>query len=400
MKQMAQPDRRTTDALITVYRDGLLKDVVPFWINHCVDERHGGFTFALDRDGGLLSTDKYLWLHGRFVWLLSELCLQVERRAQWLDLAEHGMAFILAHGFAENGKMYFSVDRQGRPLRMRHYVFSEAFAVMAMASLSRVNGDAALADRAVALFRQMLEYYTKPGLMEPKFDPRTRPMRGFSTPMIILSTAQVLREAAGASLCREWIDRSIAEIETVFMNHEHKAVLETAGPAGELIDTLEGRTLTPGHAIEAAWFILHEAKLRDNDPGLRKTGLTILDWMWARGWDPEYGGLLYYTDVRGLPCSEYWHDMKFWWPHNEAIIATLLAYALTGEEAYLEMHRQVHDWAHAHFPDPEYGEWFGYLHRDGTVSSRLKGNQWKGPFHVPRMQLYCWQLLAEGKRTE
>jgi N-acylglucosamine 2-epimerase len=55
----------------------------------------------------------------------------------------------------------------------------------------------------------------------------------------------------------------------------------------------------------------------------------------------------------------------------------------------------VHDWSYAHFPDPLYGEWFGYLHRDGTVSTRLKGNMWKGPFHLPRMQWYCWQRLAE-----
>jgi N-acylglucosamine 2-epimerase len=45
--------------------------------------------------------------------------------------------------------------------------------------------------------------------------------------------------------------------------------------------------------------------------------------------------------------------------------------------------------------DREYGEWFGYLHRDGTVSTTLKGNGWKGPFHLPRMQWYCWRLLDE-----
>jgi hypothetical protein len=36
------------------------------------------------------------------------------------------------------------------------------------------------------------------------------------------------------------------------------------------------------------------------------------------------------------------------------------------------------------------------LHRDGSVSTRLKGNMWKGPFHLPRMQWYCWQRLEEG----
>lgn len=388
------------DRLTVVYRDGLLKDTLPFWIDHSVDREYGGFNFALDRDGSVLSTDKYIWLHGRFVWLLSELYLQVEPKSEWLELAEHGMKFILQHGFAENGKMYFSVDRHGRPLRMRRYVFSETFAVMAMASLSRARNDRALAAKALSLFKRIIDYYTTPGMIEPKFDPTTRPMRGMSMPMIIMSTAQVLRQAVDDPLCVEWIDRSIAEIERHFMNHEYKAVLELAGPNGELIDTLEGRTLTPGHAIEVAWFILHEAKLRGNDSRLRQIALTILDWMWEHGWDKEHGGLLYYVDVKGLPCSEYWHDMKFWWPHNETIIAALLAHFLTGQDKYLKMFRQVHDWTYAHFPDPEYGEWFGYLHRDGGVSSTLKGNQWKGAFHVPRMQLYCWKLLEEVRRGE
>jgi LPS-assembly protein len=40
---------------------------------------------------------------------------------------------------------------------------------------------------------------------------------------------------------------------------------------------------------------------------------------------------IYYRDARGLPCTEYWHDMKFWWPQNEAIIATLMAWDQTGD---------------------------------------------------------------------
>ena len=119
--------------------------------------------------------------------------------------------------------------------------------------------------------------------------------------------------------------------------------------------------------------------------------------MWRRGWDAEYGGLLYFVDVNGLPVQEYWHDMKFWWPHNEAIIATLMAYQLTGDAKYARWHQQVHDWAYQHFADPEHGEWYGYLHRDGRISVPLKGNLWKGPFHLPRMQLVCWMLLAEAQ---
>jgi N-acylglucosamine 2-epimerase len=156
--------------------------------------------------------------------------------------------------------------------------------------------------------------------------------------------------------------------------------------------------LNPGHAIEAGWFILEEARVR-KDSSLIDLGCQILDWMLLRGWDEEYGGILYFVDVKGLPVQEYWHDMKFWWPHNEAIICSLYAYLLTGEEKYKRWHQRIHDWSFDHFADPEFGEWFGYLHRDGTLSVPLKGNLWKGPFHYPRMLLTCWKRLQEWSES-
>ena len=65
--------------------------------------------------------------------------------------------------------------------------------------------------------------------------------------------------------------------------------------------------------------------------------------------------MLYFRDVKGLSVQEYWHYMKFWWPHNETIIATLPAYELTGDRKSAERHKQVHEWTFSHFSDSEYG---------------------------------------------
>ncbi len=381
--------------LIRIYRDGLLYDTLPFWINHCVDREYGGFMFCLNRDGSVIDTDKGIWTQGRFTWLLSTLYAEVEPRPEWLELAKHGIDFLRRYGFDTDGRMFFQVTRDGRPVRKRRYIFSETFAVSALAAYARAANDDQARQEAVDLFKLIIRYLTTPGLLPPKFNPEVRPMKSLAVPMILIITAQTLRQASDDPICNEWIERSIAEIERDFMKPEFEAVLETVGPNGEFLDHFDGRMLNPGHAIEAAWFIMQEARYRGNDPHLLKLGTTILDWMWKRGWDEEYGGLFYFRDVKGLPVQEYWHDMKFWWPHNEAIIATLLAYLLTGDEKYAHRHQMVHDWSYAHFPDPEYGEWFGYLHRDGRLSVPLKGNLWKGPFHLPRMQLRCWQFLEQ-----
>ena len=91
----------------------------------------------------------------------------------------------------------------------------------------------------------------------------------------------------------------------------------------------------------------------------------------------------------------YEHELKLWWPHNEALYALLLAHHLTGDAKWSDWYERVHEWAFAHFPDKVNGEWFGYLRRDGTVSNTVKSNHWKGPFHLPRMQLYGWKILEE-----
>jgi N-acylglucosamine 2-epimerase len=293
--------------------------------------------------------------------------------------------------------MWFTVTREGAPLRMRRYVFSESFAAVSYAAFAKATGDARAADEAVKAFAAYLRFSFEPGAMLPKYEP-ARPMKGIGAHMIGLVTAQELRANLGdvsvnGRTCSEWIDAGISEIGRDFLKPEHAALMEVVAPDGSILDHLDGRTLNPGHAIECAWFIMHEGRLRQ-DRGLIALGAQILDWMWARGWDAEHGGILYFTDLRGLPVQEYWHDMKFWWPHCEAIIATLLAWKLTGNSRYAEMHAQVHDWSFAHFPDREYGEWFGYLHRDGTPSQRAKGNLFKGPFHLPRMLWFSSQELS------
>jgi len=386
--------------LRTVYREGLLSDTIPFWLRHGLDCEHGGLISALDRDGSMIDTDKAVWLQGRAAWTFATLYNTVDRRDEWLAASRSCLEFIRKHCHGPDGKLFFTVSREGRPLRMRRYVFSECFAAIASAAYARATSDARSAEDASRFFATYLLHSFTPGVMPPKTDPDTRPMQGVAPHMIAIVTAQEIRAALGdvavaGATCTQWIDRSITAVEEKFYKPELGALMEIVSPHGDVIDHFDGRTLNPGHAIECAWFILHEAKLRHRDPRLLKLGLGILDCMWARGWDADFGGLLYFTDLRGLPVQEYWAEMKFWWPHNEAVIATLLAWQLTGDAKYAEWHRLVHDWAHRVFPDPQYGEWFGYAHRDGRISTHLKGNLWKGPFHLPRMQRYCWQLTEE-----
>ena len=386
------PTPHDRESLTALYRDTLLDNIVPFWLKNGLDSKHGGIMTCLDRDGSLVDDDKSVWFQGRAGWLFATLYNDVEPREEWLEAAQSCVTFIENHCIDTDGRLYFQVSRAGRPIRKRRYVYSEAFAAIAHAVMYRATAQEKHKFRARELFDIYLDWSFTPGRMPSKFAD-TRPMIGLAPRMIAIVTAQELRKNLIDHTLDPLIDQMIREIGQYFMHPELEAVLESVAPDGSFVNHADGRILNPGHALECAWFILEESRLRGGIPEYTQMGLTILDWMWKWGWDETHGGILYFRDVLNKPVQEYWHDMKFWWPHNEAIIATLLAFNLTGEPKYAEWHRAVHDWSFRHFSDPEHGEWYGYLHRDGSVSQPSKGTLWKGPFHLPRMLLQCWHIM-------
>jgi N-acylglucosamine 2-epimerase len=376
------------------YANQLLNDTIPFWFPRSVDEQYGGYLLMRDHDGSLIDDDKMIWIQGRSAWMLATLVNTVEKKKDWLAWSKSGIDFLQQYGFDADGQMFFHVTRDGKPIRKRRYFFSETFAVIATAAYAKASGDETIAALSRKLFGDCIAYACGEKKLPAKFT-STRPFKGIGVPMIMINTAQQLRETIGDPRCNKWIDQWINEIEKNFVKDDIRCVMEQVAPDGSIIDHIDGRTLNPGHAIEGAWFILCEAKFRSNDPHLIDLGCRILDYMWERGWDKEYGGIFYFRDVYDKPVQEYWQDMKFWWPHNEAIIATLLAYLMTGKEKYAKWHQQVHEYAYAHFHDKVNGEWFGYLHRDGSVAQTAKGNLFKGPFHLPRQEWYCSIILKE-----
>jgi len=387
-------ENKRIQELSEFFYEELTGNTIPFWTKCTPDREFGGFFSLIDRDGSVLGGDKYMWIVGRETWLFSKLYNSLEKREEWLGLARHGIDFIQKYGFDTDGRMFFLVTRDGRPLRKRRYVLTELFNVMAFAEYAKATGEKKYLDTARRMMDLALDLMKRPGALEPKVNPEVRPMRAHVIPMLCADIFKLLYEADPSGDYDSRVRESIDELFRYFVKPKKKAVFETVGADGSLLDTPEGRCVNPGHAIETAWFIMEEAR-HQGDDGLLGKAIDILDWSLELGWDKTYGGILYFVDIEGKPTLELQWDMKLWWPHNEAIYATLLAYHLTKKQKYEEWFERILEYALEHFPDKEQGEWFGYLHRDGTVSNTIKGNGWKGPFHLPRQQLYCHLLLDE-----
>ena len=377
---------------------------VSFWLTHGQDRVHGGVYTCLDREGKVFSTDKSVWMQGRCAWTFSKLCNQYGEKPEWRAFAESCLRFMEDHcvNRDQGGRMYFTVTKDGRPLRQRRYNFSEGFYAMANAEYFMLTGKKEHLQRARDAYE--LIWNLHPGLMEdpvglgPKTIAETRTGRALADPMIYLNLTAVLRKADPDNEAKynERARQCVHDIFTYHRKKELKCTLEMTGMNGEFLDEFTaGRVVNPGHDIECAWFLMEEAN-RTGDKRLHEeTQELFLDAINA-GWDREYGGLLYFIDALGMPPEAYEHDMKLWWPHNEIVIASLMAYRDTGKEVYLDWFNKTIEYCKKHFSDPEFGEWYGYLRRDGLPTMPpCKGSTFKGPFHLPRMLLMADSMLEE-----
>lgn len=147
--------------------------------------------------------------------------------------------------------------------------------------------------------------------------------------------------------------------------------------------------------MEAAWFLMSEGELHGNQAAFL-AAKKIIDFTMPIGWDESHGGIIAFADVMGKPCAQLEWDMKLWWPQCEAIIANALAYRYFGEEKYKRNYDMLLNYVFTYMADKECGEWYGYLHYDNSVSHTLKGNVFKGPFHLPRMLLLLSALETEN----
>ncbi len=374
------------------YKSELLDRVMPFWMEKSIDKEFGGYFTCLERDGEVFDSDKFVWLQGREVWMLSTLYNKVEKRQEWLDAAIQGAEFLKKYGHDGNLNWYFALDREGNPLVEPYNIFSYTFAVIAFGQLSIATGNQEYADIAKKTFDIVLSKVDNPKGRWSKAAPGARSLKSFALPMILCNVALEIESLLDKDFLDKTIETCVHEVMDVFYRPELGLIVEHLGTNNEMVDCMDGRLLNPGHAIEAMWFIMDLGK-RLGDQALIEKAVKIALAEVEYGWDEKYGGIFYFMDRLGRPLQQLEWDQKLWWVHIETLITMIKGYELTGSQECLAWFERIHDYVWSHFMDPEHPEWFGYLNRQGEVLLTLKGGKWKGCFHVPRGLMQVYQSL-------
>lgn len=392
---------KTLSDYYKLYSDELFEYCLPFWLKHGVDKKFGGLYTCLDRSGQIYSTDKSVWMQGRAAYMFSHLNNVYGDNGEWLNLAKSCIDFLNDYCIDKtDGRMFFTVTNDGKPLRKRRYFFSETFYIIANAEYYLATGDDTALKNAKRYYDFVFDIYKNPENDPYKITPKsyatTRSLKTLANPMILLNVNSIMRE------CDKQNKKKYDDIAKVLINDikafkykDTNLMLENIGLNGEYYQDISScRIINPGHSIELGWFLLSEAE-HLNDSELFLFAEKIFNEAYAFGFDDKYGGILYFKDVENKPVEAYEHDMKLWWPHAEAIIASLMLFDRTENTKYFEIFEYLTEYSFEKFSDREYGEWLGYLRRDSKPTEpACKGHTYKGPFHVIRMLSIVERILA------
>jgi N-acylglucosamine 2-epimerase len=376
-----------------LYRTTLLDDVIPFWTRHAIDD-NGGINTCIRDDGTIVSRDRWGWSQWRAVWVFSKLYNSVESRPEWLNVAKGIYTFLTAHGPLEDGHWPLLLDGDGNVQRGYESVYNDGFAIYGLVELWRACRKEECLDLAMATFQATEKTLNgdEPPPAWPYPIPAGRLNHGIS--MLFSLVYHELADATGDAAVREASQRHHQRVMGKFLRPKRGLVVEWLDLDGNEVPPPEGTVVLPGHAIESMWMQTHIAMETGDSSTMERTIESIRRHLEV-GWDTTYDGLFLAVDADGRSDVAWrYPDSKLWWPHTEALYATLLAYEISRQEWCLEWYQRVHDYSFSHYPVKPHGEWTQKLDRQGQVITEVVALPVKDPFHLPRALMYGIEVLT------
>jgi hypothetical protein len=111
--------------------------------------------------------------------------------------------------------------------------------------------------------------------------------------------------------------------------------------------------------------------------------------MYSYAFDKEYGGM--WGAFNRSTNEPNWNWNKSWWEQQQAVMAGLQLYDLTGRDFYLQMADSTLHFYTQFLVDHEYGGVFHEVSRDGlSIVNDGKGGGWKGAYHSSENAYYVY----------
>jgi mannobiose 2-epimerase len=368
----------------------LLSNVLPFWLQHSVDDERGGFWGAVRHDGrpdALAS--KGLVLNARILWGFSA-AYRVFHAPAYAACALRAQQYLLARfRDAADGGYFWMLSPGGAPEIADKRTYGNAFVIYGLSEHYRATRNAtslARAQEQYATFRARIYDAAYGGYLE-----------AFNRSWGVADSAKSTNThihvlEAFVNLYRAWPDAALRDdILRLIDNFLNKIIVRARWH--QKMNMARDWTVTEpadsyGHDIEIAWLLAEAAEVIGNETliaEVRDAAVRLVDTQIAEGLNAD-GALTY----ERTPAK--FDDNLEWWPQTEAINAFFNLYELTANESYVERAGVLWKWMRRNMIDPEYGEWFRTVRANGTIEKTFdKIDLWKCPYHNVRMGIQAYE---------
>jgi len=385
------------------FENELFQNILPFWMNHVLDEVNGGFF------GGITNN---LIVHNeiprtaisctRLLWTFSHAYL-VSGDDKYINLA-HSIYEYLIKAFWDDtyGGLFWSVDCHGRVVRDRKHHYAQAFGIYGLSEYYKATGHKKSIQVAAEIFN-LLETHA----YDPKFggynEGSTRDWSSLSDMRLSekdlncqksMNTMLHLMEAYTNYLKVSHEKKVATQLTNLILIFQNKII----SPANHFMLFFDA-DWTPlsnhvsfGHDIEGSWLLIEAAGVLGDKALIElasKSALRLASAVMQKGIRDDR------AIVHEMSPDEDLNPNIEWWPQAEAVVGFYNAYQMTADEKYKTA--SVNSWRYIneHLVDRIYGGWIKRLLPDGSFDeNNLKAGPWEGPYHEARM---CFEMIKRLK---
>ncbi|WP_461140053.1 AGE family epimerase/isomerase [Spirosoma pomorum] len=356
------------------YQQALLRQVVPFGLQHSRDELCGGYFDLLTATGEVIEGDKFVTLQAQQTWAFAWLYNTFDARPDWLNHARHGVNFLSQFAHSQTLTCYAEVDRRGRPVAPANDGLPDCFTVMAYTQLYRATGEdewAMLAKQVYTRLRHRWQLAASESDLG-SFRHGKRLEEAVAQVKVTLDMQPLLAE----DIWKEDVKHVLDVLMHEFLDRRTDTLRNYVLSDGGFINTPEGRQLSVGLICQTAGYLLDLGKTEFQSVAAnRKLVMQAVGWclhICEQAWDESSGGLHSYVDFKNQPLVRISHDYKWAWVQMEALSALAKGYVQTSNPDCLKWFKRLHDYTFQHFPDAQHVGWHQVVDQSGQPALPVK----------------------------
>lgn len=338
------------------YQQALLRQVLPFWLDHSPDNPNGGYFDWLTNAGDVIEGDKFVTRQAQQAYAFAWLYNTFDAQPRWLDHARLGVTFLSRCGHGDRLHCYEQVDRVGHPVALSSTNEPDAWVVLAYAQFYRATKEDEWAMLAKALLTDVLtDLADAQADMMATVVPAIRPVRYLRDWIDGLRMLLGSRHLLDDDSWKDSMAELVQGVQQLFVDRRTDTVRPCVLSDGGYLNTPDGRRLDVGLTLQLANALLDYCELVPN----RKLAQQAAGWCLytcEQAWDETTGGLCNHVDQKQQSATG--PDVYRWaWVMLEGLSALSKSYVHTRHPDCVKWLRRLHEYTFAVFPDPSGAGW-------------------------------------------